>query len=130
MTFQVRKLCGLAALAVIVLLLILYQLLSTPRPQRGYFLKLLPDGETKAGFVVVLKTSGQQGSAINAIKSLQCWAGTLSVPMNILEPEFHDTTISLPTSKASITKSSQLMFSDVFELISLTRKPEKTSYHS
>ena len=116
MILQVRKFCGLAALAIIVLLLT--QFLPTLKPHRRYFLKPLPDGETKAGFVVVLETSGQQGSGINAIRSLQCWAGTLSVPMNILEPEFHNTTIrtSLPNSGTSIRDSTQLMFSDVFDI--------------
>ena len=85
----------------------------------GYnLMRLLPNAEVKKGYVMAMKNSGQQASGIRAIKSLQCWAGTLPVPMNILEPVFRKSSIvaTLPTTTTSVKNSSQYIFSDIFDI--------------
>ncbi len=46
--------------------------------------------ETKI-FIIVRKYSGQQGAGVNAITSLQCWAGHSGLQMSIVEPFMYST---------------------------------------
>ena len=72
------------------------------------------------GFMTAMRYSGQQGSGIRAIKSLQCWASGISMPMNILEPTITDSTLAadFPPSIArpSLPNSTHLLLSDLFDI--------------
>ena len=43
--------------------------------------------------ITALRYAGQQGAGINALASLQCWAGHTGLPMSILEPIISGTII-------------------------------------
>lgn len=67
------------------------------------------------GFMTAIRYSGQQGSGIKALKSLQCFAGTLGTPMNILEPTIiHGTLVADLTSVES--NSSHIKISSLFDI--------------
>ena len=72
------------------------------------------------GFMTAMRYSGQQGSGIRAIKSLQCWSSGISMPMNILEPTITDSTLAADfppaTTNPDIQRASHLMFSDLFDI--------------
>ncbi len=68
------------------------------------------------GFVTALRYSGQQGSGIKALKSLQCWASTLSVPMLILEPTIASgILVSDITSTGTSNNSSHITLTNLFD---------------
>ena len=72
--------------------------------------------DMKEGFVTVLRYSGQQGSGIKALKSLQCWASTLSVPMIILEPTIvSGALVSDITSTGTSNNSSHITLNNLWD---------------
>ncbi len=72
--------------------------------------------DMKEGFVTALRYSGQQGSGIKALKSLQCWASTLSVPMIILEPTIaNGVLVSDITSTGTSNNSSHITLTNLFD---------------
>ena len=76
------------------------------------------DKRNLGGFVTAMRYSGQQGAGIRAIKSLQCWASKISMPMNILEPAIIDTTLAADFPPASLDPHSTTHFklSDLFDI--------------
>ena len=66
------------------------------------------------GYVVTLRYTGQQGTGIQALMSLQCFIGSLNLSMYILEPSM--TRTSFGSSISQIHNSSSLKFSDMFDV--------------
>lgn len=66
------------------------------------------------GFVVAMRYSGQQGTGIQALMSLQCFAGTLNLSMYILEPTMNET--SFGSFLELNSNKSLLKFSDMFDI--------------
>ena len=76
---------------------------------------------TNFGYVVVLRYTGQQGTGIQALMSLQCFIGSLSLSVYILEPSMIDTSFGsfFELSEAPSYNSSSrylLRFSDIFDI--------------
>ena len=72
------------------------------------------------GFITAMRYSGQQGAGIRAIKSLQCWASRISMPMNILEPAIKGSTLAddfPPATASPIPQSTtHIKLSDLFDI--------------
>ena len=72
------------------------------------------------GFISAMRYSGQQGFGIRAVKSLQCWASRISMPMNILEPAIRKTTLAadFPPAIASpdLQDTTHIKLSDLFDI--------------
>ena len=69
------------------------------------------------GYVAAMRYSGQQGTGIQALMSLQCFIGSLNLPMYILEPVMDGTTFGSPLKvNSGSTSHSFLKFSDMFEI--------------
>ena len=71
-------------------------------------------GSADFGYVVTLRYTGQQGTGIQALMSLQCFIGSLNLSMYILEPSM--TRTSFGSSMSQIHNSSSLKFSDMFDV--------------
>ena len=72
---------------------------------------------TNFGYVVALRYTGQQGTGIQALMSLQCFIGSLNLSMYILEPSMIDTRFgSFFDLSKSYSSSSLLRFSDIFDI--------------
>lgn len=65
------------------------------------------------GYVVAMQYSGQQGTGIQALMSLQCWIGSFNLPMLILEPILNETQF---ISFSNVFKTSLIQFSDLFDI--------------
>ena len=65
------------------------------------------------GYVVAMRYSGQQGTGIQALMSLQCWIGSFNLPMLILEPVLNETQF---ISFSNVFKTSLIQFSDLFDI--------------
>ena len=74
-------------------------------------------GSTGFGYVVSLRYTGQQGTGIQALMSLQCFIGSLNLSMYILEPSMTGTSFgsSFELSHAYNSRS-LLKFSDIFDI--------------
>ena len=71
-------------------------------------------GDTNTfGYVVALRYTGQQGTGIQALMSLQCLIGSLNLSMYILEPSMKGTSFG---SSFEMNLSSILKFSDIFDV--------------
>ena len=70
-------------------------------------------------FVTALRYIGQQGAGINALISLQCWAGHTGLPMSILEPIFSTTMLEGSFSY----KTSTLKLRDCFDINAASNVP-------
>ena len=70
------------------------------------------------GFITAMRYSGQQGAGIRAIKSLQCWASRISMPMSILEPAIKELAADFPPATASPIPQSttHIKLSDLFDI--------------
>ena len=69
--------------------------------------------------VTALRYAGQQGAGINALTSLQCWAGHTGLPMSILEP-----IISGTIMKGSFSyKKNTLELRDYFDINAASNVP-------
>ena len=91
-----------------------------PETTRRKVLSYDQQTKSKRSFVAALTYSGQQGSGIVAIRSQQCWASSLGVPVSILEPVMAGSRLvtDLPqTDSVNIsTSKDQLTFSDFFDI--------------
>ena len=67
----------------------------------------------KYGFVMALTYSGQQGAGIQALMSLQCFVGSFSLPMEIVEPVISSTRFE--SFSSSTNNRSLVTFSDMFD---------------
>ena len=67
----------------------------------------------KYGFVMALTYSGQQGAGIQALMSLQCFVGSFSLPMEIVEPVISSTRFE--SFSSSTNNHSLVTFSDMFD---------------
>ena len=73
---------------------------------------------TEHGYVVALRYTGQQGTGIQALMSLQCFIGSLNLSMYILEPSMTETSFgSFFEMSPNYNSSSSLRFSDIFDTI-------------
>ena len=79
-------------------------------PQSSY-------GSTGFGYVMALRYTGQQGTGIQALMSLQCFIGSLNLSMYILEPSMTGTSFgsSFELSQTYNLRS-LLKFSDIFDV--------------
>ena len=70
------------------------------------------------GYAVALRYTGQQGTGIQALMSLQCFIGSLNLPMYILEPSMTETSFGSFHELESPNNNSRspLKFSDIFDL--------------
>lgn len=66
------------------------------------------------GFIVANGYSGQQGSGVRALVSLQCWASSFSLPMYIVEPYIEK--YSLGSRLKSKELKGVMKFSDYFDI--------------
>ena len=76
-------------------------------------------GSSDFGYVVALRYTGQQGTGIQALMSLQCFVGSFNLSMYILEPSMTDTRFgSFFELSPSFNSSSEslLRFSDMFDI--------------
>ena len=82
----------------------------------GSYLNSLSDNliKKRQGYVTALTYSGQQGAGIQALTSLQCWATSFNLPVQILEP------IMYKTNFLSFLKEDKngtfMRFSDFFDV--------------
>lgn len=99
--------------------LVLHMPRQTEDPIRIHIIKtdLLPhDNHTfpEYSYVMALQYSGQQGTGIQALMSLQCFIGSFNLSMYILEPVMTDTSYgSLLDLSSNHTSTSLLKFSDI-----------------
>ena len=74
-------------------------------------------GSVEHGYVVAMRYSGQQGTGIQALMSLQCFLGSFNLSMYILEPVMNETSfgsfIDMDTKSVS---NSLIKFSDMFDI--------------
>lgn len=71
-------------------------------------------GEESAGYIIVFVYSGQQGSGMRALLSLQCWAASFSLPVHIVEPFIERSTFTMRVETKNI--SSLMRFSDFYDI--------------
>lgn len=73
-------------------------------------------GSVEHGYVVAMRYSGQQGTGIQALMSLQCFLGSFNLSMYILEPVMNESSFGsfLDLDSKSVSKS--LKFSDMFDM--------------
>ena len=77
------------------------------------------------GYVFVMRYNGQQGAAIQALLSMQCWVSTFNLPMYILEPVMSGTIfVSFPHHQ----EDTFLTFGDVFDIEHFNRMSESMGY--
>ena len=70
--------------------------------------------ELRHGYILSLAYSGQQGSGIRALASQQCWVGSFSLPMYIVEPFIYNSAIGNFPNGDNVTHV--LRFSDYFDI--------------
>ena len=103
-------------------------------PRRKILSSLGKDSlNSKLGYIVALVYSGQQGAGIQALTSLQCWAGSFHLPMSIMEPLIMKTAITaMPKTRVHDSKrnqtSIQLSFGDFFDLEYFNSVSKKNGY--
>ena len=73
-----------------------------------------PTGYGTGGYIVANGYSGQQGSGVRALVSLQCWASSFSLPMYIVEPYIER--YSLGSRLKSKELKDVMKFSDYFDM--------------
>ena len=77
------------------------------------------------GYVVAMRYSGQQGTGIQALMSLQCWIGSFNLPMLILEPILNETEF---ISFSNVFETSLLQFSDLFDISQFNSASESMKF--
>ena len=85
------------------------------------------------GYVTALLYSGQQGTGIQALMSLQCFVGSFNLPMYIVEPVMINTSFGSRLKLTSDNFNSILKFSDLFDFShfnNASRKMEFTEIRS
>ncbi len=78
-------------------------------------------GSADFGYVVALRYTGQQGTGIQALMSLQCFIGSLNLSMYILEPSMTRTSFGSSFEWSQIHNSSSLKFGDMFDVTHFNR---------
>ena len=66
------------------------------------------------GYIIANGYSGQQGSGVRALVSLQCWASSFSLPVYIVEPYIEE--YSLASRLKSKDLTNVMKFSDYFDI--------------
>lgn len=76
------------------------------------------NGSVEHGYVVAMRYSGQQGTGIQALMSLQCFLGSFNLSVYILEPVMSETSFGsfLDIMNSKSASESLLKFSDMFDI--------------
>ena len=77
----------------------------------------------KHGYVLTLDYGGQQGAGIHGVVSQQCWVGSFSLPMSIVEPFIKDSLVGNSGKTESVIR-----FSDYFDMGHFNSVSEREGY--
>ncbi len=84
--------------------------------------------DANEGYMTALRYSGQQGSGIKALKSLQCFASMLNAPMRVLEPTIAGGTLVADLRSVLSTNSSlDITLSSLFDISHINQLASESS---
>ena len=95
--------------------------------RRGYYKTVLSPLEDRAsteyGYVLAMRYTGQQGTGIQSLMSLQCFIGSFNLPMFILEPMMDQTSFG-----SYLGRNATLKFSDMFDITHFNKASRRIGF--
>ena len=83
---------------------------------------------TEYGYVLAMRYTGQQGTGIQSLMSLQCFIGSFNLPMFILEPVMNETYFESNLGANAKAEHPRLKFSDMFDLAHFNKASRRMGF--